>query len=80
MYVGTGYELVDATGVILVGRFSIDGQLQEGHYTTRHHNMIVVSCRKELMEKVVLLLSYSAHTVLQLVVDEHEYGEHTYCL
>jgi len=27
-YVGTGYELVDATGVIIVGHFSIDGQLK----------------------------------------------------
>ena len=40
VYVGAGYELIDATGVIIVGHFSIDGQLKEGHYTTRHHNMV----------------------------------------
>jgi len=34
MYVGTGYELVDATGVIIVGHFSIDGQLKRDHFTT----------------------------------------------
>ena len=75
-YVGAGYELIDATGVIIVGHFSIDGQLKEGHYTTRHHNMVVVSSREELMEKIVLLLSYSGQTVLQLIVNEHELGEH----
>ena len=55
MYVGTGYELVDATGVIIVGHFSIDGQLKKDHFTTRHHNMIVVSSREELMEKIIML-------------------------
>lgn len=76
MYIGAGYKLVDATGVIIVGHFSIDGQLKEGHYTTRHHNMVVVSSREELMEKIILLLSYSGQTVLQLMIDEHELGEH----
>ena len=68
--------MVDATGIIIIGHFSIDGQLKEGHYTTRHHNMVVVSGREELTEKIVLLLSYAGQTVLQLIVDEHESGEH----
>ena len=69
--------MVEATGVIVVGHFSIDGELKQDHYTSRHHNMIVVSSREEMMEKVILLLSYSGQTVLQLVADEHETSKHT---
>ena len=68
--------MVYATGIIIISHFSIDGQLKEGHYTTRHHNMVLVSGREESMEMIVLLLSYAGQTVLQLMVDEHESGEH----
>ena len=38
--------------------------------------MVLVSGREESMEMIVLLLSYAGQTVLQLMVDEHESGEH----
>ena len=50
--------------------------LIKDRYTTQHHNMVVVSGREELMEKIVLLLSSAGQTVLQLIIDEHESGEH----
>ena len=59
-----------------MGHFSIDDQLKRDHYTEWHHNMFVVSGREELMEKIVLLFSFSGQTVLQLITDEHESGNH----
>ena len=46
--------MVDAIGVSVVGHFSIDGELKQDYCTSRHHNMIMVSNREELMEKVIL--------------------------
>ena len=66
-----GYELVDETGIIIIGHFSIDGQLKECHYTTQHRNMVVVSGVEELIEKIVLLLSYAGQTVLYKCIDMH---------
>ena len=37
LYIGI-YELVDAVGMIIVGHFSINGELQKEHYTRKHHN------------------------------------------
>lgn len=41
--IGNGYELVEAVGAIVIGHFSIDGELKKEHFTSRHHNMLVVS-------------------------------------
>ena len=40
-YTGGGLELVDAVGVVVIGHFSLDGQLKKEHYTQKHHNMLL---------------------------------------
>jgi len=41
-FTGAGYNLVIATGVVIISHFSI-GTVKQDHYTVRHHNMVVVS-------------------------------------
>jgi len=71
-FTGSGHQLVEATGIVIIGHFSIDGQLKKDHCTSRHHNMVVVSGKEDLLEKLIVLLSYCGQTVLQLMPDEHD--------
>ena len=66
---GAGFELVDAVGLVVLGHFAIDGQLKKEHYTERHHNMFVVEDKKELMDEIIELFSFTGHTVLDLITD-----------
>ena len=68
-HTGSSFELVEATGVIVVGHFSVDGELKKEHYTAKHHNMLVVQGRKELIEEIIELLSFPGQSVLHLVTD-----------
>ena len=67
LYTGSSFQLVEATGVIIVGHFSIDGELRKEHYSAKHHNMLVVQGRNKLIEEIIELLSFPGHTVLHLV-------------
>ena len=64
---GSSFQLVEATGVIIVGHFSIDGELKKEHYSAKHHNMIVVEGKNKLIEEIIELLSFPGQTVLHLV-------------
>ena len=61
-----GLELVDATGVIVVGHFSIDGELKKEHYTKRHHNMFVIEGEEDLIKEVVGPFSFPGQTILHI--------------
>ena len=52
-----------------MGHFSVDGELKKEHYTAKHHNMLVVQGRKELIEEIIELLSFPGQSVLHLVTD-----------
>ena len=58
---GGGFELVDAVGVIVLGHFSIDGQLKKEHYTRKQHNIFIVQNKKELRDEIIELLSFPGH-------------------
>ena len=64
---GSSYQLVKATSVMVVGHFSIDGQLKKEHYLAKHHNMIVVEGKNKLIEEVIELLSFPSQIILHLV-------------
>lgn len=67
LHTGSSFQLVEATGVIIVGHFSIDGELKKEHYSAKHHNMLVVQGRNKLIEEIIELLSFPGQTVLHLV-------------
>lgn len=71
---GGGFGLVDAVGLVVLGHFSLDGQLKKEHYTEKHHNMFIFDDKKsELMWKIIELLSFTGQTVLEIVTctDDH---------
>ena len=67
-YTGSGLELVEAVGLVVVGHFSLDGQLKKVHYTEKHH-MFVVENRRELFLKLMKLFSYTGQTVVEIVTE-----------
>ena len=73
LILGGGFELVDAVGIVVLGHFSIDGQLKKEHFTEKHHNIIVVDNKRELMGKIIELLSFTGQTVLDIITctDDH---------
>lgn len=68
-YTGSGLELVEAVGLVIVGHFSLDGQLKKEHYTEKHHNMFVVENRRELFHQLMKLFSYTGQTVVEIVTE-----------
>ena len=78
LHTGSSFQLVEATGVIIVGHFSIDGELKEEHYSAKHHNMLVVQERKKLIVGIIELLSFPGQSVLHLVTDL-ENGQGSLC-
>ena len=38
---GSGFELVDTVGIVVLGHFSIDRQLKEEHFMEKHHNIAI---------------------------------------
>lgn len=73
---GSGYELVDAVGVIIVGHFSIDGELKKKHFTRRHHNIFVVNNSRGLMEEIIELFSFPGQTVAEIIADS-QFDQHS---
>ena len=61
--------MVKAVGLVVVGRFSLYGQLKKEHYTEKHHNMFVVENRHELFHKLMKLFSYTGQTVVEIVTE-----------
>ena len=77
LILGGGFGLVDAVGLVVLGHFSLDGQLKKEHYTEKHHNMFIFDDKKsELMWKIIELLSFTGQTVLEIVTctDDHHSG------
>ena len=69
---GGGFELVDAIGLVVLGHFSLDGQLKKEHFTEKHHNIFVVD-DKRVMSKIIELLSFTGQAILDIVTctDDH---------
>ena len=82
-YTGGGLELVDAVGVVVIGHFSLDGQLKKEHYTQKHHNMFIIENRRELTHELMNLFSFTGQTVVEIVTETHYSGTnamHFVCL
>ena len=66
---------MDAVGLVVLGHFSIDGQMKKEHFTGKHHNMFVVDNKEELMDNIIQLLSFTGQTVLDIITmtgkDDH---------
>ena len=77
MTLGGGYELVDAVGLVVFGHFSIDGQLKKEHFTEKHHNIFVVVDKRELISKIIELLSFTGQTILDIVTDDQHHSSMT---
>ena len=69
LLIGGGLRLVEAVGIVVVGHFSLDGQLKREHFTERHHNMFVTENRCSLMNKLVNLLSFTSQTVVEIITE-----------
>ena len=72
---GSGLEFVEAVGLVIIGHFSLDGQLKKEHYTEKHHNMFVVENRCELLRKLMKLFSYTGQTVVEIVTETSYSGK-----
>ena len=68
-HIGSGFQLVEATGVIVVGHFSIDGELKKEHYSAKNHNMLVVQGKMKLMEEIIGILTFPGQCMLHLVTN-----------
>ena len=68
-HTGNGFQLVEATGIIVVGHFSIDGELKKEHYSTKNHNMLVVKGKMKLMEEIIGVLTFPGQCVLHLITN-----------
>ena len=75
--IGSGHQLVEATGVMIVGHFSIDGQLKKEHYSKKHHDMLVIKGKEKLMDEIFELLSFPGQTILHLVTTLHSGAGYT---
>ena len=69
LYIGSGYELVNAVGIIVVGHFSINGELQKEHYTRKHHNIFVADNKRGIMEEIIEVFSFPGQTVADIIAD-----------
>ena len=67
--------MVEAAGLIIIGHFSLDGQLKKEHYTEKHHDMFVVENRCELLHKLMKLFSYTGQTVVEIVTETSYSGK-----
>ena len=72
-YLGSGFQLVDAVGVVALGHFSIDGQVRKEHFSERHRNIFVVDNKEKLWEDIIELLSFPVNTIMEIVaeIDQH---------
>jgi len=66
-YIGSGFELVDAVGVIVINHFSIDGQVRKEHFTKKHHNMFIVDKKQKLRESIIEHLSFPGSMVMEVI-------------
>lgn len=65
--------------MIIVGHFSIDGEMKKEHYSAKHHNMLVVQGKNNLVEEIIGLLSFPGQTILHLVTEmENGQGSFTF--
>lgn len=80
LHAGNSFQLVEATGVIIVGHFSIDGELKKEHYSVKHHNMLVVQGRSKLIEETIELLSFPGQNILHLVTKLDDGQGLHYCI
>jgi len=69
MYEGAGLELVEAVGLVVIGHFSLDGQLKKEHCAERHHYMLVAENRCNLMHQLIDLLSFTDQTIVEIITE-----------
>ena len=69
--IGSGHQFIEDTGVIIVGHFSLDGELKKEHYAKKHHDMLIVKGKDALMDELFELLSFPGQTILHLVTSLH---------
>ena len=75
--IGSGFQLVDAVGVVVLGHFSIDGQVRKEHFSKRHHNIFVVDNKQKLQENIIELLSFPGNTTMEIIVETDQYSGKT---
>ena len=71
MYAGTSKRIVNSVGVVLVGHFSVDGNLKGDHFNFQtSHNMIIVdenlnySPALGIYSEVINKFSFAGQTVV----------------
>lgn len=62
-------------GLVVIGHFSLDGQLKNEHYAERHHNMFVAENRCNLMHQIIDLLSFTGQTIVEIVTEPRFSGK-----
>lgn len=77
MYAGTSKRIVNSVGTVLVGHFSVDGNLKGDHFNFRtSHNMIIVEENAKyspaigIYSDVINKFSYTGQTVVAAMKNE----------
>ena len=59
--------MVDA--VVVLGHFSINGQMRKEHFLKKHHNIFVVDNKQKLRESTIEVPSFPGNMIMEIVAE-----------
>ena len=64
-----GQTMTNALSLITIGHWSQDGKLSPQHIRGEHSNVILYSCKEELLENILDMFSFQGNTAVNLTGD-----------